>query len=57
MSELTRCNYCTLQSIKARHGEDQVFIRYNGHGWLEVRIHGKDEPLAWFLILTAHCVC
>jgi hypothetical protein len=57
MSELTLCNFCTLQGIKVRYGRDKVYIRHSGHGWLEVCIEGRDEPVVWFAALTTQCCC
>jgi len=55
-----KCNYCTLQDIKERHGKEKVFFRMSTgkmEGWVEVNVEGKDEPAAYFMELTDHCVC
>jgi hypothetical protein len=59
MSELTRCNYCTLNNIKARYGVSNVEIRLSQsgdlRGWTEVYVRGKR--VASFMAVTDHCVC
>lgn len=64
MSELTQCNYDTLQSIKYRYGADNVKVvsaRGSMLGGVDVLVRkdGKweEEPVAWFMQLPAHCVC
>lgn len=63
MSELTRCNYCTLRDIKRNakiHGE-VVTVRPAKGGGIEVATHKPDEDpdsfSVWFMELTDHCVC
>lgn len=61
MGEFTRCNYCTLKDIEARHGEKNVSWRVattgEMRGWVEVTVKGKRKPVAYFMLLTAHCSC
>jgi hypothetical protein len=63
MSELTPCNFCSWRKIKKAYGEGnlklvpakgrlggiEVLVR-EGEGWAE-------EPIAWSMCLTVHCVC
>lgn len=73
MSELTSCNFCTLQSIRRRHKGTgarvyQVYI----NGWLEIYVVPKGQKLntkraadgepsdqftASLMELTPSCVC
>jgi hypothetical protein len=55
MSELTRCNYCSLEDIKRRHPGAEVTTRVEER-WLRVFIDGEATE-RWFLELTDHCVC
>ena len=60
MSELTRCNYCTLRSIKSRAAsQDQSVLlaqtMLDGREWITVSVDG--HRVASFLSLTDHCVC
>ena len=67
MSELTRCNYCTLKIIKARAKKERkpvkvVSAKYEGEleqfssmGGLDVLVDG--EKVAWFMAVSDHCVC
>lgn len=62
MSEMTPCNHCTLNRVKAsakkrgasvqvRTGQDEW------KGWLIVLESDKPEPTHYFRALTDHCVC
>lgn len=56
MSELTRCNYCTLQAIKERaNAKGQAVMLVHKGGWIEVEVDGKR--VASFKELSDHCVC
>lgn len=63
MSELTTCNYCSLQKMKARAKERGVEVVVATHsfgemrGWTSARYSNEEEPSHWFMQLTAHCVC
>lgn len=75
MSELTTCNYCTLERIKEHHGADKVTARrmthhedaellgpvrnsaYETRTWYRVDVEGIERPVAYFMELTAGCVC
>jgi hypothetical protein len=66
MSELTQCNWHSLQYIKRQYGDDNVKLlpaRGSELGGLDVYVRkNKDapwseKPVAWFMQLTAHCVC
>jgi len=71
MSELTRCNYCTLADIKrrAKEGNKRVIQKWSKPGGVDVYVLPKDrkkyqheEPpeaskVAWLAALTSHCVC
>lgn len=59
MSELTVCNYCNLQDLKERYGEENIFL-FAKDDWIEVRKKkGKEyEPIGVsFLALPLQCVC
>jgi hypothetical protein len=63
MSDLTPCNYCTLQSMKAKAKErgTTVIVIHEAlgemRGWYSARYSDKKEPSAWFMVLTAGCAC
>ena len=61
MSELTRCNYCTLKSIQKRYGEANVTVVTvrvgEMRGWEKVLVQGKAKPVAYFMLRTTRCVC
>lgn len=63
MSELTSCNYCTLQRIKreARERGERVLLRPAKGGGIECATHKPNEQpkkfTVWFMELTDHCVC
>ncbi len=48
MSELTRCNYCTLRGLRARAKRDKkkVILRASCHGGINVRYM---EQISWIL--------
>lgn len=66
MSELTRCNACSLKDIEARAKNRGATVTVKRipvgtadpmAGWYEVRTSDKDETVAWFMELTAECCC
>ena len=68
MSFRTKCNFCNLQSLKKRYGEDRLIIqkitpgmKSQWHeGWTEVSLkerNGDERFLAVFVRLTNQCVC
>lgn len=65
MSELTLCNWCSLQWYYRRYGKGNVkLVPAKGElGGLDVIVReGLDqpwpkEPAGWFWQLTDHCVC
>jgi hypothetical protein len=63
VSELTKCNFCSLQELEAKYGKDNVRVvpaRGDMQGWWEAQ-HYEDEKWIsaghWFMVVTAHCVC
>lgn len=65
MSEMTRCNFCRLQSIQKEADEKGLKVTII-HG--DVYMHPKDFEAgklnpdskfwqAWFMELSTHCVC
>jgi hypothetical protein len=62
VSALTRCNYCTLEWIKARAAREGDRVIVVGT-YVFIRAQDDDreldprEPDAWFGMLTTHCVC
>lgn len=60
MSELTPCNWCTMQSMlrTARKRGAELLIAYGPPGgWVIVGYSDRLEPSAWFMHLTGECVC
>jgi len=70
MSELTTCNWCNLQRIKwaaAQRGAtvstrmetppERTVDGQMRDAWVAVEVSDQPEPVAWFMQLTAHCVC
>lgn len=57
MSELTRCNYCTLQHLKRVYGAKNLIVQpsMDFPSWTEVVV--KGERLASFMQLTEKCAC
>jgi hypothetical protein len=56
MSELTSCNFCTLQDIKRRNKGKKVTTQRDEDGWIRVFVDGKPTGTS-FMALTDHCVC
>lgn len=61
MSELTRCNRCTLEAIRARYPYAVVEVKRIPpgeplSGWLAVVIDGVPSG-STFMALTNECVC
>ncbi len=56
MSELTPCNYCTLNDIKRRNKGKKVTTRREPDGWIRVLIDGEDAGHL-FMALGDHCEC
>ena len=67
MSELTRCNYCTLQSIRRRAERENQQVTILAQNCY---VHSKDVNIselneesreqyfvAWFMELTEGCAC
>lgn len=64
MSELTPCNYDTLQAMKRQHGANNVrtVVVKDGDmvGWVRVDVYRNREwreGRAYFMALTDHCIC
>jgi hypothetical protein len=63
MSELTPCNYCSLLAIKNAYGKNNIRLVADQEemiGWIAVELKQEGRPwtsIAWFMQLTAHCVC
>ncbi len=46
MSELTQCNYCSLQIYKERAKEEnKVLHQINTNGWIDIYLVPKGEKL------------
>lgn len=62
MSELTRCNWCSLREMraKAKRRGARVIVE-NGTGdftdWKVVSYSDRELPSAYFMELSDHCVC
>lgn len=66
MSELTRCNYCTLQALKrdgCRLASRQEIAKLNEDQAADERLSGTvvidrdGKFVAWFMALSDHCAC
>lgn len=58
MSELTSCNYCTLQRMKLRAAERGVdLVIEEDDGWITARYSDQAKPSAHFKALSDSCVC
>jgi hypothetical protein len=58
MSELTRCNYCTLLQMRKRaKARGVTVILDRDAGWITARYSDKKKPSTMFLTLTKYCVC
>lgn len=62
MSELTPCNWHTLQRMKRKAAERgiEVIVTRNDPerwGWTTARYEDQDEPSASFMELSDGCVC
>lgn len=66
MSELTRCNACSLKDIEARAKARGAHVAVERipvgtgdsmEGWYQVNVSDKEEPVAYFMELTAECCC
>lgn len=68
MSELTPCNFCTLQGIKRREESlgNTVTVAAVEEGPMQGMIgvtisgpayFGDDKPCVWFMALSEECCC
>jgi hypothetical protein len=64
MSDLTKCNRCTLDEMQrraaARGAEVIVEVEHAAQdmaGWISARYSDDDEPSAYFLSLPEACAC
>ncbi len=61
MSELTPCNYCSLQSIIARHGKGNVRVQPSDSSVVPIDVlikkDGEWKVVAGFCALTNQCAC
>lgn len=63
MSELTRCNYCNVQSYKAKakeRGVELILVHHSfgeWRGWWSARFSNEDEPFSYMMEITRDCVC
>jgi len=59
MSELTRCNYCSLKDMeqKAKERRVVVIMGKDDAGWITARYSDERQPAHHFMELTDHCVC
>jgi len=70
MSDLTQCNYCTLQNIRRRALDNEKVTTLWGRGGINVHVYPKDINIksisdserskykrVWFKELSDHCVC
>lgn len=67
MSSLTPCNYCSLQRIRSHAKSEGAEVKLRpAHvatgdpewfGWWAAVRSDKTEPVAYYMEVTAHCVC
>lgn len=58
MSELTRCNHCSLKAMRERAEQRGVtVILGRDAGWITARYSDEAEPSAYFASLTDRCAC
>ncbi len=67
MSELTKCNYCTVEEIKRRAKREGKILKFKSdpfHTWGNGKKAYLEDPktklrehLGWFAEITDHCVC
>jgi hypothetical protein len=64
MSELTPCNFCSLQWITSQAERDGATVTVRPvppegrmEGWQAAWRSDRDQPVAYFQALTTHCVC
>ena len=61
MSELTQCNWCTLQGIIARYKDEKISLQASEDGWITVFREAKDgvkqQAGYSFMALTLYCAC
>lgn len=59
MSELTKCNWCTLQWMKARAKARgvEIIVDKDENGWVRVRYSDYLDASAYFMELTEGCAC
>jgi hypothetical protein len=59
MSELTKCNRCTLDRMQrdATVRGVTVILGTDEYGWVSARYSDQDEPSAHFMELTDRCAC
>jgi len=63
MSELTRCNHCSLEDIKrrAKLRKAQVTLKATNDkdlpGWIAVWCSDRKVPVSYFLELPTECAC
>lgn len=60
MSELSKCNYCTLKRMRekaARRNATVVLSKDLDTHWTTARYSDRDVPSASFMVLTERCCC
>lgn len=62
MSDLSECNYCTLQRMKEKAKQRNVEVVLETstgewNGWISVRYSDQEEISVRFKALTDSCVC
>jgi hypothetical protein len=60
VSELTPCNFCSYERYRREaqaRGATISLVPDRELEMLAVRVSDREEPIAWFLALTQHCVC
>jgi len=63
MSELTKCNHCSLQDMELRaslRGATVIVIHETSgemQGWYSARYSDEPEPSRWFKQLPVGCCC
>jgi hypothetical protein len=61
MSELTKCNHCSLKAIRqhaeARGATVTLSTEPGPFPVVVVNVSDRAEPVAYFMALTTHCSC
>ena len=62
MSEMTRCNYCTLKRLRAeakKAGKPPIVAKNGTGNWIGWKVlYQGDKPIEHYMKeITDHCIC